>query len=865
MAQQNQLLFNLSVPYNPINMVTQFHNPGPVVIERLAGGKQTRQDGTRENPEEPVQFSVVSKEKLSFAMQLARRDMKNKIHEQKHQHYRQQLEERGESAKPPKKACKKKGVNQKASKSFKKPSSPDSKKSNINLHRRSVKTQTPPSKRSPLLFLQSSSQPGDEREVKGTQVVNKADSSSKSTSALRSVKLQQNQEISRLNKELKTCVERINTLSKQVSEPTAVNSSPDRTATLRAGLEALMRADPNQAKRSEVMNPRRQRKPVERRRFQNSSVILPMSMKSRHHSKEKHAPTEGSMHFTRPTKSSKSKGIAAGDVIRKVITRTSPRVEVKSAWAPPGSPQSFHKVRSFRHKMATSRVSSDVADYEEIESLVVSPGRGRTGHLGGRGLQERDEHHRHRMGDTGEKMTRARPKHEQIDRGGSYEWKSSSARVASAERARMKSQGQLKSSGDTESTSHGRYAKIDYEPREGDKSRLDEFSKETGGHKHTARRKVMFDRPVESGSSIGTIDHGHPVQSHGTSKNSLYAHRHVHTRKQNEDDGHRYTSLYDRIDSEQEIGQSEKYGSKRNLRISSDPTLKNTKDRITDLLVDEILEDAVQELERLDNDTMITRQAQIMHDTPTFENLLQELEYMEMEEERIRRRWKQVKYDDPQVSRSEGCQGSKVHEVWMRGTPLDAQQMERLSDVPGQHTAISLTNTGQPGNQGTSKICIHPVRLDNPAHDHDEKDMSSRAGQSNQPIHLEPSLPLRNGLLIPDDTARDQPLEAVGASVREGGGIPVFVPSDMMKRVQESREEFETHLKRTSHFAYGTFNPWKLVEKISDELVDDIISGITDEVGDVIGNYVETLYSTEFDVKTDDASLKEKARKALFT
>eukprot|EP00057_Strongylocentrotus_purpuratus_P021839 XP_011676313.1 PREDICTED: uncharacterized protein KIAA0753 isoform X3 [Strongylocentrotus purpuratus] len=815
MAQQNQLLFNLSVPYNPINMVTQFHNPGPVVIERLAGGKQTRQDGTRENPEEPVQFSVVSKEKLSFAMQLARRDMKNKIHEQKHQHYRQQLEERGESAKPPKKACKKKGVNQKASKSFKKPSSPDSKKSNINLHRRSVKTQTPPSKRSPLLFLQSSSQPGDEREVKGTQVVNKADSSSKSTSALRSVKLQQNQEISRLNKELKTCVERINTLSKQVSEPTAVNSSPDRTATLRAGLEALMRADPNQAKRSEVMNPRRQRKPVERRRFQNSSVILPMSMKSRqHHSKEKHAPTEGSMHFTRPTKSSKSKGIAAGDVIRKVITRTSPRVEVKSAWAPPGSPQSFHKVRSFRHKMATSRVSSDVADYEEIESLVVSPGRGRTGHLGGRGLQERDEHHRHRMGDTGEKMTRARPKHEQIDRGGSYEWKSSSARVASAERARMKSQGQLKSSGDTESTSHGRYAKIDYEPREGDKSRLDEFSKETGGHKHTARRKVMFDRPVESGSSIGTIDHGHPVQSHGTSKNSLYAHRHVHTRKQNEDDGHRYTSLYDRIDSEQEIGQSEKYGSKRNLRISSDPTLKNTKDRITDLLVDEILEDAVQELERLDNDTMITRQAQIMHDTPTFENLLQELEYMEMEEERIRRRWKQVKYDDPQVSRSEGCQGSKVHEVWMRGTPLDAQQMERLSDVPGQHTAISLTNTGQPGNQGTSKICIHPVRLDNPAHDHDEKDMSSRAGQSNQPIHLEPSLPLRNGLLIPDDTARDQPLEAVGASVREGGGIPVFVPSDMMKRVQESREEFETHLKRTSHFAYGTFNPWKLVENI---------------------------------------------------
>lgn len=293
-----------------------------------------------------------------------------------------------------------------------------------------------------------------------------------------------------------------------------------------------------------------------------------------HHSKEKHALTEGSMNFTRPTKSSQSKGIAAGDVIRKVISRTSPRGEVKSAWAPPGSPQSFRKVRSFQHKMPTSCVSSDVADYEKIESLVGSPGRGRTGHLGGRGLQGRDEHHRHHMGDMGEEMTRARPKHVQIDRGGSFEWKSSSERVASAERSRMKSHGQLKSSGDLESTSHIRYAKIDYEPSEGDKSQLDEFSRETGGHKHTARRKVIFDQPVESGSSIGTVDHGHPVQSHGTSKNSLYAHRHVHTRKQNKDDGHRYTSLYDRIDSEQEIGQSEKYGSKRNLWISSDPTLK---------------------------------------------------------------------------------------------------------------------------------------------------------------------------------------------------------------------------------------------------------------------------------------------------
>ena len=37
---------------------------------------------------------------------------------------------------------------------------------------------------------------------------------------------------------------------------------------------------------------------------------------------------------------------------------------------------------------------------------------------------------------------------------------------------------------------------------------------------------------------------------------------------------------------------------------------------------------------------------------------------------------------------------------------------------------------------------------------------------------------------------------------------------------------------------------------ISDDLVDDMLTGITEEVSEVVGHYVETLYASEFDVKT---------------
>ncbi|XP_054749106.2 protein moonraker-like [Lytechinus pictus] len=804
MAQQNQLLFNLGIPCNPQNMVTKFHNPGPVIIERLAGSKQTKPEVAGENSEQPVVFNVISKEKIAFAMQLARRDMKNKIQEQK-QHHRQQVQEKGELAKPRKNVGKKKNEIEKTSKSHHRPHDRLSKKSNTNAHKtsnndahkKSLKTQTP-SNGLPGLVLLSHDQPCNiEREAK--QGLTKEYSLSKPNSTLKSINLQQKQEIARLKSELKTYMDQMNTLSKRGTESVDVKSYPDRTAMLRAGLESLMRAKPNRVERPEIMKSRQQRK--ERKHIQSSSVILPMSVRARHHNKELHEPVDRSMHFTKPTKSSTSKAIPAGDVVRRESSRTSSKGEVKPSWAPPGSPQSFHKVRLSKHVRAPSHGDSDL----HVASNMESQGTEMTSDYEERRLQQEQEYHSDSSGDRDEEMRMRLSKH-----------------------VRAPSRG----------INDLFYSKESLDDKSG-RTRIDDIGEQVSQHKEE-----------------------HHSQSIGHMGEEIAVMR----LKQEGSASHTYKSS----------AESEASGNRSRMK-SCEPTSTqdscfppsiesatqhtDMKDKVLTLLVDDVLEDVVQEFERLNHDTMIPGQNQIADTTPTFENLMQELEYMEMEEERIRQRWKQVKYHDPQVSKSNEGHESRLNEINTMGSLLDdAQRMERLNSAPLQHSIV-FTNTQHSGNQNRSNGFDRLSGLHNPVHEEELRMVQP----SNDSIYLEPTGQPINGNSIPNGQETEQASERIHGSHREGDGIPVSAPGSMVTGVHEGREAFETHLKLTSHFNYGTFDPWKLVEKIADDVVEDIILDITNEVSDVIGNYVETIYATEFEMKTDDVSMKEKARKALFT
>lgn len=876
MAQQNQLLFNLNVPYNPMKMVTQFHNPGPIVIERLTrkhqGDRSDPSGEASEGQQKPVQFSVVSKEKLSFAMQLARRDMKNKIREQQHQHVKQQQLVEKDGSPRPKKGVKKKNVNRKPGRYQQPLGSPDRGNTNKNVNRKSIKTQTPPSskypswKGSPVLVLQTKPQahPGENAKSGSKHKTIKAESAKIATSNnTKVVDVHQKQEIARLNRELETCVERINALSKQVSGTPAA-SSPDRTATLRAGLEALMRAEraPLMSRMLEVKGQRsdvptltqkRQRKPLERKahRSHSSGLILPMSMRSKHRYTTS-ASAEEAMHFIRPTESSKSKARAAREIMEKVASRSPPRGTEKPVWAPPGSPHSLHRVTSSKVERPASSLGYQDEEDEEMEAVGGRVSRETIDQSGRR----EDQFHGQGKADRKVEARGLQQRAMWVNRGNSYESRSRrDSELRSSEGAGTQMTSHSKRLEHMRTRDNGHVRSVDESVRtfRSQSSDLGEWDREL---KPMVRRRVQFGEPSYSSesrsSSIRDTDRMRQSPRHGTSRDDL---ERVRGRPESgEESKRRHNHSYSSLLSGHHEGKMA-----ANTPAAKPTTFKNTKEQITDLLVDDILEDAVGELERIGTDAITSRQAQMMEDAPTFENILKDLEYMEVEEEQIRRRWKHIHYDDPHVSRPVGGQRSvsDQDDVWMKGSPLDAQQMERLDEIPVQHTAMRFTKSGLQGSRNGSNVMIHAAaRPNEDSPDDVVKEISS----------IGPPPPTRLAWhAVSRQTDSGGPQPGRGAGEEGQRSIPVFVPSEMMKRVKESREAFETHLKRTSHLPYGSFDPWLLVEKISDELVDDIISDITEEVGDVVGNYVEFLYEAEFDVKPEDSSLKSKAKKSPFT
>lgn len=140
MVFNNQLQFNLDVPSNPNNMVSQYQHPGPIILEKFSQLEKKLQSHEKTKAKSPVKLSVVSEEKLAWALQLARRDLKNMIQEQ-----------RVNSEQTGKKNVdvitkKKKAKSSKKSVAVTKRPKPMTRDTSQNVYKKSVKTQTPPTK-----------------------------------------------------------------------------------------------------------------------------------------------------------------------------------------------------------------------------------------------------------------------------------------------------------------------------------------------------------------------------------------------------------------------------------------------------------------------------------------------------------------------------------------------------------------------------------------------------------------------------------------------------------------------------------------------------------------------------------------------
>jgi len=100
---QNQLQFNLNVPSSSSNLAARYHRPAPVIIDRACGPLGGRVQQPHVQPSQNVSlgmnFSNLSKDRLTAAVKLAQRDMKKKKEEEFLNHFVKKTRSRSPSPK----------------------------------------------------------------------------------------------------------------------------------------------------------------------------------------------------------------------------------------------------------------------------------------------------------------------------------------------------------------------------------------------------------------------------------------------------------------------------------------------------------------------------------------------------------------------------------------------------------------------------------------------------------------------------------------------------------------------------------------------------------------------------------------------
>ncbi|KAM9046072.1 protein moonraker isoform 3-T7 [Megaptera novaeangliae] len=94
---------------------------------------------------------------------------------------------------------------------------------------------------------------------------------------------------------------------------------------------------------------------------------------------------------------------------------------------------------------------------------------------------------------------------------------------------------------------------------------------------------------------------------------------------------------------------------------------------------------------------------------------------------------------------------------------------------------------------------------------------------------------------------RETPLLSLseGAQQRKGRAA-LFVPRGMRHSIGDYCRRFEQYLRVIAHEAVGAFNPWLIAESFAEELVDEALGAVAAELQDVCEDYAEAVFTSEF-------------------
>eukprot|EP00794_Sanderia_malayensis_P013777 gene13777-15219_t len=207
---------------------------------------------------------------------------------------------------------------------------------------------------------------------------------------------------------------------------------------------------------------------------------------------------------------------------------------------------------------------------------------------------------------------------------------------------------------------------------------------------------------------------------------------------------------------------------------------------LAELILDDVLMETVEELQRIELEENAEVHARFESDRPNIEAVRQRLEEFEREEEEIRRRWKAFHYSE--------LDPAYQSEYVAKGVTRDA-----IGARPIVFTAVS----GEvPKQKSQNKM---------PTSTHDNE------------TNAKPRLPVNC-----DDVIQE------------------FVPKEMRQSILAYKGRYDKYLGRTLTEKHGRFDPYKLIERISDEILEEIVADVGRELDDICDDYVENIYGDEF-------------------
>ncbi|XP_006756357.1 PREDICTED: protein moonraker isoform X2 [Myotis davidii] len=83
-------------------------------------------------------------------------------------------------------------------------------------------------------------------------------------------------------------------------------------------------------------------------------------------------------------------------------------------------------------------------------------------------------------------------------------------------------------------------------------------------------------------------------------------------------------------------------------------------------------------------------------------------------------------------------------------------------------------------------------------------------------------------------------------SEQRKGQTALLVPPGMRRSIGDYCSRYDQYLRMVSHEAVGSFNPWLIAESFSEELVDEALGSVTAELRDVCEGYAEAVFTSEF-------------------